>query len=82
MVTALLACMILGVITVVVVVVTRFPSPQTPPSPENLVLPAGARVQAMTQGRDWIGIVTEDERILIYDRATGELRQEVALTRP
>lgn len=82
MVIGLLACMIFGVITVVGVVVTRFPSPQTPPMVENLVLPQGAKIEAVTQGRDWVAIVTQDQRILIYDRVTGALRQQVAVTAP
>ena len=28
---------------------------------------------------DWFAVVTADDRILIYDRLTGRLRQEVAI---
>lgn len=82
LVLGLTASLIFGVITVVAVVVTRFPKAATPPLPESLVLPEGARAEAVTQGADWIGIVTSDQQILIYDRATGALRQTVVLTRP
>lgn len=78
----LTASLIFGVITVVAVVVTRFPKAATPPLPESLVLPEGVRAEAVTQGGDWIGIVTSDQQILIYDRASGALRQTVTLTRP
>jgi hypothetical protein len=47
--------------------------------PETLALPEGAEAFSVTQGRDWVGIVTTDDRILIYDRATGRLRQTVTL---
>ncbi|WP_323041921.1 DUF6476 family protein [Gemmobacter sp.] len=82
LVIGLTASMILGVITVVVVVVTRFPARPTPPVPETLALPQGATALSVSQGADWIGITTTDDRILIYDRATGNLRQTVTLTRP
>lgn len=72
--------MIVGVITVVVVVVTRFPKRLTPPLPETLTLPAGQSPLAVTQGTDWVAIVTDARTILIYDRATGRLRQTVEIT--
>lgn len=81
LVIGLTASMMLGVIAVVWVIVTRFPKPATPPVPDTLVLPAGAEALSIAQGRDWVGIVTTDDRILIYDRATGTLRQTVALER-
>ena len=81
LVIGLTASLILGVIIVVAVVVTRFPKSTTAPLPETLVLPEGARAEAVTQGRDWVGVVTEDDRILIYDRVTGALRQSVVLER-
>lgn len=81
LVIGLTASLILGVIIVVAVVVTRFPKSATAALPESLVLPEGARAEAVTQGRDWVGVVTEDDRILIYDRASGALRQTVVLER-
>lgn len=80
LVIGLTASMIGGVLAVVWVVVTRFPTPPTPPVPETLALPAGAEAFSITQGRDWVGIVTTDNRILIYNRATGTLRQTVTVT--
>lgn len=82
LVIGLTASMMLGVIAVVAVVVTRFPKPATLPLPETLALPPGAEPLSVAQGADWVGIVTADDRILIYDRATGALRQTVTLTRP
>lgn len=76
----LMVTMILGVITVVGLLVTRMPDGNVPVLPETLVLPDGARAQAVTAGPGWWAVVTEDGRILIFDRATGALRQEVAIT--
>jgi hypothetical protein len=82
LVIALTASMVLGVIAVVGVVVTRFPKPLTPPMPETLILPAGESALSVAQGADWVGVVTDANRIYIFDRATGRLRQTVQVTRP
>ena len=50
-----------------------------PDLPDALALPEGAQAVAFTQGDDWYAVVTRDDRILVYDRLTGRLRQEVAL---
>ncbi len=47
-----------------------------PVLPESVALPDGAAAVAFTQGDDWFAVVTDDDRILIYDR-TGALRQTV-----
>ncbi len=74
--------MIVAVITIVGVLVTRAPqvfsSVQTPAMPDRLMLPVGTKAVAVTQGQGWIAVVTDDERILIFDRL-GKLRQNVAL---
>jgi len=54
-------------------------SPSALPLPAEIALPAGARAQAFTQGSDWFAVVTDDDRILIYDRATSRLRQTVVI---
>ena len=41
--------------------------------------PAGATAQAITFGADWYAVVTADDDILIFDRATGDLRQRVPI---
>jgi Flp pilus assembly protein protease CpaA len=75
----LMITMIVGVITVVGLLVTRMPKSAAPIAvPEGLQLPQGVRPSAVTMGPDWIAVVTEDGRILIYGR-DGVLRQEVAL---
>lgn len=80
LVIALTASMVVGVIAVVAVVVTRFPKPMTPPMPSELALPAGQTPLAVTQGRDWVAVVSDAGRIFIFDRASGALRQEVVIT--
>lgn len=71
--------MIVGVITVVGLLVTRMPDGNAPIAlPASLALPQGARPLAITQGPGWIGVVTQDSRLLIF-RQDGSLRQEIAI---
>ena len=70
--------MIGGVITIVGLLVTRM-SPQALPLPETITLPDGAKAQAVTAGDGWYAVVTTDSRILIFDRLTGTLRQDIAV---
>lgn len=73
--------MIVGVITIVGVIVTRMPQAmqRAPALPDSITLPDGTRATAFTQGSDWYAVVTADNQILIFDRATGTLRQTVTL---
>ncbi len=72
--------MIAGVITVVGLLVTRMPDGNAPIAlPASLALPQGARPLAITQGPGWIGVVTQDNRLLIFG-PDGALRQEIAIT--
>ena len=73
--------MIVGVITIVGVIVTRMPTAMRglPAMPAEITLPDGAKAAAFTQGITWYAIVTTDDRILIFDRATGALRQTVTV---
>lgn len=72
----LTATMIVGVITVVGLLVTRMPNVTPVATPDRLELPEGTRPAAVTMGRDFIAVVTEDDRILIFGR-DGTFRQEV-----
>ena len=82
LVTILMITMIAGVITVVVLLVTRLPHLGSAPAvPPQLALPAGTEAAAVTMGTGWIGVVTKDDRILIFG-ADGKLWQEVAVHRP
>jgi hypothetical protein len=77
LVMVLTATMIVGVITVVGLLVTRMPQVRAPLSlPSELTLPEGVKAQSVTMGEDWIGVVTSDNRLLIFNR-DGSMRQEI-----
>jgi len=73
--------MIVGVLVVIALLVTRLRD--TGPSlPAEITLPDGARATAFTQGQRWYAVVTEDNRLLVFNRTSGALVQEVAITAP
>jgi hypothetical protein len=78
LVTVLTGVMIVGVLVVIFLLVTRFTA--SPPAlPDTIALPDGATATAFTQGDQWFAVVTDDDRILIYDRVTGQLRQTMTI---
>ncbi len=94
LVTALTATMIGGLLILIALFVTRLPKAASPvgPSmpaglalpagmtlPAGLTLPAGAAPRAVTFGIGWVAVVTDKDQILIFDAATGTLRQTVTL---
>ena len=78
LVTTLTAVMIVGLVVVVGLLVTRL-SDKTPPLPDQIALPEGARALAVTMGPGWYAVVTQDQRILIFDATSGKLRQTVEI---
>ncbi|TDK51747.1 DUF6476 family protein [Antarcticimicrobium luteum] len=78
LVTTLTAVMIVGLVVVVGLLVTRL-SNKTPPLPETITLPGGAQALAVTMGPGWYAVVTDDQRILIFDATSGKLRQTVGI---
>ena len=78
LVTALTATLILGVITIVGLLVTRLPLSSPTEWPENLALPAGVTPEAITRGKDWIGVVGKDGQIYIFD-PSGKLTRQIAI---
>ncbi len=68
--------MITGFLVLIVSLVIRL-NRDPLPLPEQITLPAGISPVAFTQGEDWFAVVTSDDHILIYDRLTGKLRQDV-----
>ena len=78
LVIVLMITMIGGVITVVGLLVTRMPNASTPALPATLQMPADTTAQAITMGKGWIGVVTTDNRILIFT-PDGALRQELQI---
>ncbi|MBE9636538.1 DUF6476 family protein [Salipiger mangrovisoli] len=81
LVTVLTAVMIAGLVAIVSLIVIRFTAATRAPVPlpSEITLPAGATASAFTQGGDWYAVVTTDNRILIYDRKTQQLRQTIAI---
>jgi len=79
LVTTLAGTMIAGLITIIALLVIRFPTTTgaRPTLPDQIALPAGAQAEALTMGRDWYAVVTDQDQILIFDTATGSLRQTV-----
>ncbi|TCM85162.1 hypothetical protein EV216_10813 [Rhodovulum steppense] len=81
LVTVLMVTMIAGFLVIVALFVIRMPGGGTLPLPEAVRLPDGATATAFTRGRDWVAVVTADDRILIFDAETGALRQTVRIER-
>ncbi|MCG7519635.1 DUF6476 family protein [Ruegeria sp. Ofav3-42] len=78
MVMLLTAVMIGGVLVTFALIVIRL-SDRTPTLPDQIELPDGAKAQAVTIGNNWYAVVTDDNRILIFDKTTGKKRQEVPI---
>ena len=78
LVTALAVVMIAGFLVLIAALVIRLGADPLP-LPDRITLPEGAEPLSFTQGTDWIGVVTTDDRILVFDRATGALRQTIAV---
>ncbi|WP_127656907.1 DUF6476 family protein [Alexandriicola marinus] len=75
--------MILGFVVLIAALVIRLNADPVP-LPDRITLPDGVSAHAFTQGEDWFAVVTSQDEILIYDRASGALRQtiKVDLTAP
>ncbi|WP_438826196.1 DUF6476 family protein [Ruegeria atlantica] len=80
MVMLLTAVMIGGVLVTFALIVIRL-SDRTPTLPDQIELPDGAKAQAVTIGSNWYAVVTDDNRILIFDKTTGRQRQEITIER-
>lgn len=85
LVTVLTATMILGLLTIVALFVIKFMGPTTATLslPSEITLPEDETAQAVTQGRNWLAVVTTDtdgnERIHILN-LDGSPRQVVNIT--
>ncbi|MDU8910248.1 DUF6476 family protein [Aestuariicoccus sp. MJ-SS9] len=78
LVTVLTATMIAGVLGILALIVIRYQTTRTP-LPPVITLPDGTEALAYTQAAEWYAVVTADDRILIFDRATGRLRQTLQI---
>jgi hypothetical protein len=83
LVTVLTATMIAGIATIVVLMFIRLtaetPAQTAPDLPDRITLPDGQTATAVTAGAGWYAVVTDKQEILVFDRATGELRQRVRI---
>ncbi len=78
LVTVLTAVMIAGILGILGLIWNRYNNASAP-LPEVITLPSGAKASAFTQGPDWYAVVTTDDQILIFDRASGKLRQTLQI---
>jgi hypothetical protein len=79
LVTTLTVTMIVGLVVLITLVVMRFNAPATVAMPETITLPEGVSARAVTRGPDWIGVVTDDDRFLVYAPDGTTLRQSVTI---
>lgn len=77
--TVLTGTMILGLLTLIILFVIRLSPADGPTLPDELILPDGVAARAVTFGGDWLAVVTDDDRILIFDRQTGTQRQSLQI---
>jgi archaellum component FlaG (FlaF/FlaG flagellin family) len=73
LVTVLTVVMIVGVVLIAALLVIRLNQPALA-IPDQITLPAGA--VSYTQTNDWFAVVTDENKILIFD-LNGQLTQEV-----
>lgn len=73
--------MISGILLILFLIWHRYSNARAP-LPEVITLPSGAQATAYTQGSDWYAVVTEGDEILIFDRASGQLRQTLRIETP
>ena len=81
LVTVLTVVMIAGFILMITMLVIRL-NRDPLPLPDRITLPEGTSAYSFTQGQDWFGVVTSDNQILVYDRASNRLIQTIDVTVP
>jgi hypothetical protein len=80
LVVVLTGVMIAGITLIVGLLVLRLTAAPAPLAlPDQLDLPPGVTVQAVTLTRERVLVVSEDDDVLVFDRATGALRHRIAL---
>ena len=77
LVTILTMVMIVGVVLIAALLVIRLNQPALA-IPEWITLPSGTVAVSYTQTQDWYAVVTDQNKILIFD-LDGQLTQEVDL---
>lgn len=79
MVTVLTVLMIVGVAVIIALLVIRLQRPVPLALPEVVTLPPQVKATAFTRGPDWIAVVTDDNRIFIYDSTGETVLQEITV---
>lgn len=75
LVTVLTVVMIVGVVLIAALLVIRLNQPALA-IPDQITLPPRTTAISYTQTQDWFAVVTDDNKILIFD-LNGQLVQEV-----
>ena len=75
LVTVLTVVMIVGVVLIAALLVIRLNEPILA-IPDQIILPTGTIAVSYTQTQDWFAVVTDENKILIFD-LNGQLTQEV-----
>ena len=75
LVTVLTVVMIVGVVLIAALLVIRLNQPALA-IPDQITLPGGTVAVSYTQTQDWFAVVTDENKILIFD-LNGQLTQEV-----
>jgi hypothetical protein len=78
LVTVLTLVMILGLMVVIGLMVAKLGQGRVA-LPAEIALPEGATASAITAGPGWYAVVTTAGEILIYEAASGALRQRVTI---
>jgi len=77
LVTILTIAMIVGVVLIAALLVIRLNQPALA-LPDQITLPSGTAAVSYTQTHDWFAVVTDQNKILIFD-LNGQLTQEVII---
>lgn len=75
--TTLTIVMIVGFLVLIGFLVTRFPTAPSVEFPAEIKLPDGTTPIAFTQTSDWYAVVSDNNQILIYSRASNTLIQTI-----
>ena len=81
LVTVLSVVMIVGFIVLIVLFVIRFRD-QPAPLPAEITLPEGISAYAVTRGKDWYLVVTDENQVLVFDASTNNLVQTMDINLP
>lgn len=76
LVTSLAVVMGVGIIAIVALLWLRLGERPLPELPPQIALPQGESATAVTFARDWLVVVTDSGKVLLYDHQ-GKLREEV-----